>query len=185
MEKLREEYSDIFKQFTDQKTNNRRLWNVGPETGKLLYDKVIESNPSRILEIGTSNGYSTFWLAMAAEKIGAEIDTIEVEKNRLDMARENLKGFTNINFIHGPAEELIPGLKCSYGLIFLDANKPEYYHYIDLLMPDLQKNTVIIADNVNSHKDSVHEYLDFVRNSGKFKSETVDIESGLEISVYK
>ncbi len=182
MEELIKEYKLILDKFNVQKSNNSRLWNIGFETGRFLYEEVLRNKPSKLLEIGTSNGFSTFWLALAAEKLGVDVDTIEIDKDRLNLARENLRGITNINFILGLAKNIIPKLNCCYDFIFIDACKPEYIDYLKSLLPILNKNALIIADNVVSHEKSVHEYLDFVRNNPIFSTETVIIESGLEIT---
>ncbi len=173
------------KKFSEQKKQIRRLWNIDPETANFLYDLVLEEKPDRILEIGTSNGYSTFWLSLAAELIFAEIDTIEVDKSRYDLAVINLQQRKNVNLILGLAEEVISLLSGKYDLIFIDAGKIGYIEYLKKLKNKLKPGTLLIADNVISHADTVRDYLDFVHNHNNFKTKTVNIGSGLEISRYR
>ncbi|OQX70882.1 MAG: hypothetical protein B6D62_03315 [Candidatus Cloacimonas sp. 4484_275] len=185
MEKLKKKYKIQLKRFAEQKEQIRRLWNIGEKTAMLLYFFAITKRAKNILEIGTSNGYSTFWLSLAAEVTESEIDTIEVDESRYLLACENLKERKNVNIHFGLAEKIIPSLDKKFDLVFIDAGKIDYINYIKLLLDKLENNALIIADNVISHRETVHEYLSFVRNSPDFFTFTLPVESGLEISVYK
>ncbi|MBN2461193.1 MAG: class I SAM-dependent methyltransferase [Candidatus Cloacimonetes bacterium] len=182
---IRRKFAEEFQVFRQQKISCRRLWNVDEATGFYLYQIVLSSHPGRILEIGTSNGYSTFWLSLASEEVDALIDTVEVDAARQASALANLKGRKNIIFYLGLAERIIPSLQFSYDLVFLDANKADYISYLKLLLPLLNNNALIIADNVISHRESVHEYLDFIVNNPSFVSETLNIGDGLEITRFQ
>ncbi len=184
LKQIREQYFDILKMFSIQRKNLNRLWNISQETGELLFKLILQRAPGRILEIGTSNGFSTFWLSRAADQLGVVVDTIDIDQERQFLAKDNLKDFSNINFYFGLASEIIPALEYQYEFIFLDANKSLYYETLLLLIPKLKNNCWIIADNTISHKDTVNEYLDYVRNSLKFETETLDIGTGLELSKY-
>ena len=82
------------------------------------------------------------------------------------------------------AEEIIPKLRQKFDFVFIDANKPDYIVYLKLLEDKLENNALIIADNIFSHQESVKEYLDFIRGNPLFETMTLEIDSGLEISVF-
>jgi len=184
MYELREIFKTKLKKFTEQKKINRRLWNISDETAEILFKLVLLNKPRHILEIGTSNGYSTFWLSLAAERTGSIIHTIEVDEVRFRMACENLSERQNVNLIYGLAEEEIPKIDQKFDFVFIDGGKIGYINYIRLLENKLEPKAVIIADNVISHKDTVRDYLDFMQENELFETETIDIGSGLEISKY-
>ena len=184
MERIKKKYKHELARFEVQKNNMRRLWNIQQETAELLYTLVKVKSPKHILEIGTSNGFSTFWLSLAAEKCDAIVDTIEVDEDRFKLAKENLASRKNIIQRFGKAEYIIPELQDKYDFVFIDAGKINYIDYIKLLQNKINNNAIIVADNVISHKATVKEYLDFIESSELFDSVTLDIDSGLNIASY-
>jgi predicted O-methyltransferase YrrM len=171
--------------FKEQRQTIKRLWNIDQETAHLLYFWVKTYKPEHILEIGSSNGYSTFWLAKAASYHSGLVETIEVDEKRYKLAEENLQGITNIQMHFGLAEKIIPGLTYQYQFVFIDAGKIGYVDYLKLLLDKLDKNAVIIADNVISHRHSIQEYLQLIRKSHLFETMTLAVGDGLEISIKK
>jgi len=184
MERIKEKYKHELARFEVQKKNMQRLWNIPQETAELLYTFVKIKAPKHILEIGTSNGYSTFWLSLAAESCDAVVDTIEVDEDRFMLAKSNLVNRDNIVQRLGKAELIIPELSGKYDFIFIDAGKINYIDYIKLLHNKMRRNAIIVADNVISHKDTVKEYLDYIESSELFDSVTLNIDSGINIAVY-
>ena len=184
MERIKEKYKHELARFEVQKKNMQRLWNIPQETAELLYTFVKIKAPKHILEIGTSNGYSTFWLSLAAESCDAVVDTIEVDEDRFMLAKSNLVNRDNIVQRLGKAELIIPELSGKYDFIFIDAGKINYIEYIKLLHNKMRRNAIIVADNVISHKDTVKEYLDYIESSELFDSVTLNIDSGINIAVY-
>jgi len=184
MKSIRENNSQLLKLFSEQKEDLKRLWNINETTAELLFFLVQLKKPARILEIGSSNGYSTLWLSLATERIHSVIETIEAEKNRLALAKRNLTDREGIIFHFGKAEKVIPALKGKFDFVFIDAGKIGYIDYIKLLKSKLNFDALIIADNVISHEKSVQEYLDFISRSSEFISMTLPIDAGLEISIY-
>ena len=185
MERIKEKYTHELARFEVQRNNIRRLWNIPQDTAELLYTFVKIKRPKHILEIGTSNGFSTFWLSIAAESYDTVIDTIEVDKDRFQLAKRNLKNRKNIIQRFGKAELIIPELLDKFDFVFIDAGKINYIDYIKILISKLKNNAIIIADNIISHKDSIKEYLDYIESSGLFDNVTLDIDSGLNVAIYK
>ena len=185
MERIKEKYKLELARFETQKNKIKRLWNIPQETAELLYTFIKIKEPKHILEIGTSNGFSTFWLSLAAEDCGAVVETIEADEDRFKLAKKNLLNRENLIQYFGKAELIIPKLTSKYDFIFIDAGKINYIDYIKLLLQKMDNNAIIIADNVISHKNTVTEYLDFIESSELFDSVTLNIDSGLNVAVYK
>ena len=168
--------------FKAQKESIRRLWNIEDKTAELLQFLIKIKSPKRILEIGTSNGFSAFCLSVAAYPI--EIHTIESDEKRFEMAKENLKFRTNIVQYLGTAETVLPKIDLEFDFVFIDAGKINYIDYIKLITGKLKNNALIVADNILSHKETTKEYRKFLQENPVFSTMTLDIESGLEITIF-
>jgi len=200
MEKLKFKHKTELEAFETQKAENRRLWNIDEETAKLLYFLINSKVPKRALEIGTSNGYSTFWLSLGLEDSPTEhpsagqyktephtteLHTIEAFDERFEMAKKNLGNRTNVIQHFGKAEQVIPTLNMMFDFVFIDAGKIGYIDYIKLLQNKLLDGALIIADNVASHTETVQDYLDFVNEDPNFTTMRLDIGAGLELSIFR
>lgn len=150
------------------------------------------SKVKNVLEIGTSNGYSTLWIADALndnKKQGhnGHLTTIEFYEKRQCIARENIEkcGFSQlVTFKQGRALEIIPNLDFVPDMVFIDANKAEYIQYFDLLKNKLPQGAIILADNVISHAQKVADFLETIKNDSTFQSEILDLPAGL-LMAYK
>ncbi len=121
--------------------------------GKLL--EMISSmiRPSRILEIGTFTGYSALCLAKGLTKEG-QLHTIELREPDANKARSffGRSSFGSQIISHvGNALDIIPKLEENWDLVFIDADKPAYIQYFNLVLPRLRKNGFILADNIFFH----------------------------------
>ena len=137
-----------------------------------------------ILEVGTLIGYSTI---VMAKELGnnAEIITIEIDEGEVKYARKNIDEAEvkpTIKILVGDALEIIPTLCGTFDVVFLDAEKSEYFEYLTLVEPKICIGSVIVADNTNSRTYSMRKYLNYVRNSGKYESKAVSWGS-MEVSV--
>jgi len=134
---------------------NVGYYNIPADTGKFLYNMVLVSKAKNILEIGTSNGYSTIWLAEAAKHSKGKVTTIEISESKVKMAKENFqraKLAKIIKIMHGDALKEIPKLREKYDFMFIDAIKKDYIKYLRLAEKNLKKNAVIVADNATMFK---------------------------------
>lgn len=127
---------------------------VAATQGKLLYLLTRMCGARRVLEIGTLGGYSTTWFARALP-IDGQVVTLEVSEKHASVARKNLDraGVGDRVAIHvGPAADTLLRFAgqhvAPFDLIFIDADKPGYSNYLDLVMPLSRRGTVIIADNL-------------------------------------
>lgn len=145
---------------------------IGPERGKILDQVVKEHGPSKILEVGTLVGYSAIRLARHLKR-GQRITCVELSADMARTARSNFEraGLADrIEVIVGDARDVLPKLKESFDMVFLDAVKTDYLLYLKSVEGLLRKGSVIVADNVKSHSVEVAPYLDYVRNSGRYSS---------------
>jgi predicted O-methyltransferase YrrM len=166
----------------------RRMLNVTPETGRLLAILVQATRARRILEVGTSNGYSTIWLAWAARETDGQIETLERDANKIAMARANLEraGLADRVTIHGGvALETLARLSGPYDFVFLDADRPNYLAYAGALLPLLRPGGLLVTDNVVSHAAELPEFLARIKNDPSWESVTVPVGNGEEITYKK
>jgi len=164
----------------------KRMLNITPDTGRLLWILVQAARATRILEVGTSNAYSTIWLADAARATGGHVTTLERNPDKVRLARENLvrAGVADrVEILEGSAAETLAGLPGQFHFVFLDADRANYSTYLDLALPKLQPGGLLVADNVISHADELKDYLARVKSNPVLFSVTVPVGKGEEVSL--
>lgn len=144
-------------------TDRLRRWrNVEPDTAKLLSLLVRALSPRRLLELGTSNGYSTIWLADAAQAIDGSVTSVEIDPERSAQARENLRSAGLEQFVELRVQDAADALATSQGhsweFIFLDAERPAYPDYWPHLRRALAPRGLLVVDNVISHAEEVADF---------------------------
>lgn len=166
----------------------KNFWNVSVDTGKFLNLLVKTKRPKQILELGTSNGYSTIWLALAARELNAHITTIEYWPERVEMAKNNLTE-CNLNdyitFFQGKVHLKLPELKTKYDFVFIDACKEEYIQYIKILETMLKEESIIISDNIESHRAQLTNFLEYMEKNPNFENVFLPLGDGVLMSYYK
>jgi predicted O-methyltransferase YrrM len=162
-----------------------RLRNVERETAELLGVLVRTRAGARVLEIGTSNGYSTLWLADAAEAVGGHVVSVEIEADRSATAAEHLRaaGLTAELRVEDAAETLRAAPPAAYDLVFLDAERPAYAGYLPELRRVLAPQGLLIVDNVLSHAGEVAEFRALVEADVAFTAAEVPIGAGVLLAV--
>ncbi len=159
--------------------------NVPAEDGRLLYDIIMEKGYQRGLEIGTSNGYSALWLGMAFKQTGGKLITLEIEPQRAREAQENFQhaGLDNIieSRINDALRE-IPALEGKFDFVFIDAWKPDYIKYLELILPKMKPGGVITAHNVTSQGSSVRDFLEEIQTNPKLTT-TINRRSRAGVSI--
>jgi predicted O-methyltransferase YrrM len=163
-----------------------------------LQGKVLEMisrmiKPRRILEIGTFTGYSALCLASGLEP-GGELHTIELRQADAAKARSffDRSSFSHQIISHtGNALNIIPGLEETWDLVFIDADKPAYIEYFNLVLPRLRKNGFILADNIFFHGQvlekevkgksaaGIRAFNEFIRNRTDIEKVILTIRDGL------
>ncbi|MBA4252198.1 MAG: O-methyltransferase [Chlorobiaceae bacterium] len=164
---------------------------------------IIKSyQPKRVLEIGTAIGYSSIKIARSLDKKGI-LHTIEISENNIQLANENIlkSGLSKkIKIFKGEAKEIIPDLKKKYNLIFLDADKEDYLELLELSIPKLKNNGIIIVDNLLWHgwvaktrvikkykrsTEFIREFNNIFMNHPKLFATILTIGDGIGIAVKK
>jgi predicted O-methyltransferase YrrM len=164
---------------------SRRMLNVAPQTGRLLGILVRAAGAHRVLEVGTSNGYSTIWLAWAAHEIGGHVTTVERSAAKASMASANLRraGLSHlVTLLEGAALDVLAGQTGPYDLVFLDADRTNYVAYLDLLLPRLRAGGLLVADNIISHAHELREFLRRVENDPSLETLTLPVGSGVQLT---
>jgi predicted O-methyltransferase YrrM len=123
---------------------------IGPLVGRFLYNLAKSSQSKKILEIGAAIGYSGIWLARAIAPAKGTVLTIELNPERVTIARKNIAEAgldRTVKVIEGNALKVIPSLKEEYDLIFLDSDKDVYPDAFKMALPKLRKGGLFVADN--------------------------------------
>ena len=163
----------------------RKMLNLEPETARLLSILVRSSRARRVLEIGTSNGYSTIWLASAAAETGGQLISIERSADKQAMARENLAraGLAeHVALILGEATAVVRDLAGPFDFVFFDADRLSAPDQLKLLAPKLAPQVVIAADNAQSHPQEIAGYLKAVAALEGFEHLVVPVGKGLSLA---
>jgi predicted O-methyltransferase YrrM len=139
-----------------------RLRNVEPETAAMMAVLARGLRATRLLELGTSNGYSTIWLGDAAEAQGGHLVSVDVDEGRQAQARENiaragLDGTVELR-IEDAAQTLAARPDGGCELIFLDAERPAYVSYWEDLVRVLASPGLLLVDNATSHAEEMREF---------------------------
>ncbi|MCM8749197.1 class I SAM-dependent methyltransferase [Thermomicrobiaceae bacterium CFH 74404] len=161
----------------------QRIRSVTPPTGAFLYATVLALRPSRIFEMGSSVGYSTIWLALAARAYGGRVIGSELLPERAEAANQHLReaGLDAVAEVRtGDAAE-IAGELDSLGLVFIDAEKDDYTRLFEAVIDHVLPGGLILTDNVVSHDCTA--YLSFLRQRSDVTTVTLSYERGIEWTV--
>jgi predicted O-methyltransferase YrrM len=133
----------------------------GPVQGKMLELLSCMIRPKKILEVGTFTGYSALCLAKGLAPDG-ELHTIEISKEDAEISRQHFsKSLMSKKIIlhEGNALDIIPALKHTWDLVFIDADKVNYINYYELTLPQLKKGGFMLADNVLFHGEVLEKNI--------------------------
>lgn len=178
-----------FGQANDQATSDRsrRMLNITRETGEFLSVLVRATAARRVLEIGTSNGYSTLWLAEAARATGGSVTTVESSDYKVGLAsatfaRSGLD--TVITLVHDDAGRVLersePG---AVDFIFLDSERSEYPAWWPQLRRVLRPGGLVVVDNAVSHVEQMARFTALVNGDSKFTTCLVPVGNGEFLAV--
>ncbi len=168
-----------------ERDHGKRMLNLAPDTARLLSILVCSSHRTRLLEIGTSNGYSTIWLAWAAGRSGGHLTSIDRRPEKLVAAEANLRraGLHDRVTLHGgDATEVITTLAGPFDFIFFDADRTSAPRQLALLLPKLTPDAFVCADNAISHPTEIASYLNAIQARPEFDHVIVPVGNGLSIA---
>ncbi|MFT3762182.1 MAG: class I SAM-dependent methyltransferase [Pseudoxanthomonas sp.] len=160
----------------------RRMLNITRDTGEFLSVLVRATSARRILEVGTSNGYSTLWLAHAASAVGGRVDTVELSEFKFALAAGNFarSGLAHaIGQVARDAGRLLgDAADASYDLIFLDSERSEYPRWWPDIKRVLRLGGLLVVDNAISHEGEMTPFVDLVVAETGFATCTVPVGNG-------
>lgn len=180
-----EELDEKVRLFLEENKEGWRDLNVPFEDGKVLYDIIVKNNYRSALEIGTSTGHSTVWIAWALSKTGGKLVTVEIDEERQREAIRNLEkaGLSDIvEFRLGDAHEIVKEVPGPFDFVFSDADKPWYVQYFKDVDPKLNQGGCFTAHNVLQNQRGIAEYLDYVNSLSGYTT-TLDKSSSSGISI--
>ena len=189
LQRLNELYQSFIKFDATQCDRIKRYRNIEPESALFLAMQVRIQQSKKILEIGTSTGYSTLWLADAAKVTGAKVTTLEIDEKRTQQAQlhaQELQVDDVIDFWVGDAQKYLEQCQEQYDFILLDAERNAYLNYWVYLQKMLvEHGVVLIVDNVISHAAEVKSFITEVKRDERFMTTTLSIGSGLFVVTFK
>jgi predicted O-methyltransferase YrrM len=164
-----------------------RLRNLEPGTARLLALLVRATGARAVLELGTSNGYSTLWLADAVRDTGGTVVSVELDAERsaqaaANLARAGLESHVQLR-IKDAAEALAEAGDGSVDLVFLDAERPHYAGYWPELVRVLRPGGLLAVDNVISHAHELEEFTALVETDERVTTAVVPVGAGLRLAV--
>jgi len=135
---------------------------VSEEDGRFLRVLVGATNARQVLEIGAASGYSAIWIGMGLRQTGGTLTTIEFDPVRAKEAAANVQraGLSDIvHVVHGDAFQEIPKVSGIFDLVFLDAWKPDYKKFFDMVFPRVKPGGLFLAHNVINKKNDMLDFL--------------------------
>ena len=180
---MQELYEKFHRHDLKQADRLHRYRNIEPESGRFLSMLIRAQQSKSILEIGTSTGYSTLWLAEAARQTQAMITTLEVDAERVTQAKQyatEIDFADLINFKVIDAQVYLEAEQELFDFILLDAERDAYVSYWPHLSRLLKaKGGLLVVDNVISHAAEVEEFIALIQQDPRFIMSIVPIGAGL------
>ncbi len=164
----------------DGTSQKARLRQIPPETGKFISLIAMSAPQGNIIEIGTSAGYSTLWLGIAARAVGQTVTTFEILPEKVALARQTFEMTEmtdTISLVHGDARDCIAA-QSKISFCFLDAEKEVYADCYELIIPKLVKGGILVADNALSHKEDLEDMIDRALTDTRVDALVVPIGKG-------
>jgi len=165
----------------------RRMLNITRDTGEFLSVLIQATSARRVLEIGTSNGYSTLWLASAARAIGGAVTTVELSDYKVGLARQNFSRSglaASITLVQDDAGRVLErAVDASFDLVFLDSERPEYPGWWPHLKRVLRPGGLLVVDNATSHPEQMAPFVALVKADTDFTTSLVPVGNGEFLAV--
>lgn len=165
--------------------HDRRLLNLERATAEVLALWIRSSQRRHVLEIGTSNGYSTLWLAWAVQPSGGRITSIDRSAEKHTLADANLRraGLRDVvDLVHGDGTAAIERLTGPFDAVFFDADRYSAPAQLELLRPKLTPDVLLYADNATSHPAEIAGYLEAVKALPGFEHTLIPVGKGLSVA---
>jgi predicted O-methyltransferase YrrM len=165
----------------------RRMLNITRDTGQFMGLLVRALAARRVLEIGTSNGYSTLWLAEAAQSIDGTVTTVESSEYKITLATENFERSelaSAITLIHDDTSNILTHFQDgSFDLLFLDSDRSQYVRWWPDLRRLLRSRGLLVVDNAVSHAPEVASFIAMVESDESITTSLVPVGNGAFLAV--
>lgn len=184
---LKKQFLYLYKQFKleDQAKKDRfEKWrNLDPKAAEFISLIIRGQQSKHVLEIGTSNGFSSLWFADALKSTHGELTTIEIDVDRTQLAKKYLMDFDLIDpvtLISTDAKDYLNKAESIFDLVFLDSERKSYVDY----WPDLRrlldkKGSLLVVDNVISHRDELVEFIALLEQDITIGISIINIGAGM------
>lgn len=189
---LREKEKAIEPLLREMEAQRYKFQNVPRTDGQFLNMLIKLHQSRRVLEVGTSNGYSAIWICLALEETDGHLTTIEIDPEQVKLAKENLKraGLDHrVSFLEGDAHKIVPTLEGPFDFVFLDADKGREHDYFSYLYPKkLTPGAIIAVHNaIRMRRTAMQRYFDMMSNHPEFDFLTVSttLDDGFAISYWR
>ncbi len=163
-----------------QTDKSLKYLNITRDTGEFLRLLIQVTRAYSILEVGTSNGYSTIWLASSLPSTG-KVTTIELSELKAKEANHNLEqaGVSEkVTLLQGDAQAVLGELQEEYDIIFLDADRSQYMAMSNDILRLLKQGGLIVCDNAVSHESELSEFMAHIKSMSSFSTSLVPIGKG-------
>ena len=158
----------------------QRLRQIPPVTGQFIAMMAANTPEGKMIEIGTSAGYSSMWILQACKMLGRTLTTFEVMPEKIALAHEtfNLSEVEPyVNLIEGDAREFLADMN-EIAFCFLDAEKEVYADCYELVIPRLVKGGLLVADNAINHQATLQPMLDRALADSRVDAMIVPVAKG-------
>lgn len=185
---LDELYANGQRQDASEQERSKKMLNLEPDTAQFLHILIRSSQRKSLLEIGTSNGYSTTWQAWAASTTGGKIISIDRNPRKQELADANLRSVglrDQVDLKCGDAAEIVTSLPGPFDWVFFDADRYSAPAQLIQLIPKLMPGALVLADNVLSHPNEIAGYLKVLEEQPQFDRVIVPVGKGLSLAYYK
>jgi predicted O-methyltransferase YrrM len=165
--------------------HSRKLLNLEPATAEVVAMLLQIAGTRNVLEIGTSNGYSTIWLAATIGPLGGRVTSIDKDPQKHAMARENLAAVDLMRYVDlrlGDATEIAAHLTGPFDCLFFDADRISAPKQLELLLPKLSLPGLLLADNALSHPDQIAGYLARIQEIERISHSIIPVGKGLSVA---
>jgi len=165
--------------------HSRKFLNLEPATAEVIAILLRIARVRNVLEIGTSNGYSTIWLASTIGPEGGRITSIERDPQKHAMARDNLAAADLLRYVDlrlGDAMEIVATLSGNFDCLFFDADRVSAPKQLELLLPKVSLPVLLLADNATSHPDQIAGYLARIGQFEQISHTILPVGKGLSVA---
>ena len=159
---------------------------LDPDAAKFVSLVAVSKKAKVIYEVGAGAGYSTLWLAYAAQANGGKVVTCEIDPAKVAEAQANIEKAGMADFVEvlsGDARELLRHRDEPVDLLFIDADYGQYETYFDVVYKQMSIGSTTVADDVVEAENDLADYTTYVQNHPNLESVTLHLGQGLEFSV--